>query len=225
MMDSSVSQVKLYGPGIPSALKQLEKLATDLMLGKFDIEITLAKPFIGDAADYEFVWEGVPTNEETLDFIEVLDKLILECQPTKYTITTRIPESDPLLARFDSPEVTGIAYTFLRIYGPSLSQAIRLLNEKITEHIAGIKSKTGVLLGTKDYAIEWLYIPTVNDIIAFLTEVDIVLSGTGCVYKVSTKSKLKTRSDPSDKIRSEQSLQIDSPPPVISVDTGKNIDD
>lgn len=224
-MDSSVSHVKLYGPGIPAALKQLEKLATDLMLGKCDIKITLAKPFIGDAADYEFVWEGVPTNEETLDFIELLDKLILECHPTKYTITTLLPESDPLLTRFDSPEVTGIAYTFLRIYGPSLNQAIRRLNDKITGRIKGIKSTTGVLLGSKDYAIEWLYIPTVNDIITLLNEIDNVLSETGCVYKVSTKSKLKTRSDPSDKVRSEQTLQIDSPPPIISVDTGKDIDD
>ncbi|MHA1966528.1 MAG: hypothetical protein ACW964_01875 [Candidatus Hodarchaeales archaeon] len=72
-MDSSVSQVKLCSPGIPAALKQLEKIATDLMLGKYDIKITLAEPFIGDAADYEFVWEGIPTNEETLDFIELLD--------------------------------------------------------------------------------------------------------------------------------------------------------
>ncbi len=223
-MDSSVSQVKLYGPGIPAALKQLEKIASDLMLGKYDNKITLAKPFIGDAADYEFVWEGVPTNEETLDFIELLDKLILECHPTKYTITTRIPDSDPLLSRFDSPEVTGIAYTFLRIYGPSLNQAIRHLNEKITERIKGIKSTTGVLLGAKDYAIEWLHIPSVNDIIALLTEIDNVLSETGCVYKVSTKSKLKTRSDPSDKIKSERTLQIDSPPPVISVDTSYSSD-
>ncbi len=221
-MDSSVSQIKLYGPGIPTALKKLEKFASELMLGQQDVKINLAKPFIGEKADYEFIWDGVPTTEETISFIELLDKIILECYPTKYTITTRIPECEPLIFSFDSPQVTGIAYTFLRLYGPSISKALRILNDQVPEHIAGIKAITGVLLGTQDFAIEWLHIPTVNDIINLLEEIDIVLKDSGCTYKVSTKSKLKTRSDPSDKLKSEQALQIDSIPPVIYVETGKN---
>lgn len=224
-MDTSVSQVKLFGPGIPGALKKMEKFASELMLGQHDVKINLAKPFIGEKADYEFVWEGVPTTEETISFIELLDKIILECHPTKYTITTRIPEREPLFFSFDSPEVTGIAYTFLRLYGPSISKALRILKDQISEHIAGIKSITGILLGSQDFAIEWLHIPTVTDIINLLEEIDGVLKDSGCTYKVSTKSKLKTRSDPSDKMKSEKTLQIDSPPPVISVETGKGAED
>ena len=225
LMNTSVSQIKLYGPGIPLALKKLEQFAAKIMIGEYDTKITVAKPFIGEKADYEFIWEGIPTIEETLSFIEQLDKLILECDPTRYTITSRKPEKEPLISSFNSSEVKGIAYTFLRLYGPSISRAVRLLNEKITERIKGIKSTTGLLIGTQDYAIEWLHIPVVNDIIILLEEIDNVIKGTGCTYKVSTKSKLKTHSEPTDKLKSELTLQINSPPPVISAETNTKPED
>jgi hypothetical protein len=142
----------------------------------------------------------------------------------KYCITTKVPDKDVLVYNFDSSEIKGVAYTFFRIYGPSLSQAIDILNKKISEKILDIRPSKGILLGKYDYVIEWLRIPTVNEIIVLLEQIDDVLKETGVTYKVTTKSKLKLHSDPNDKMKEKPIMEIGAPSPSFSVDTGSGND-
>jgi hypothetical protein len=224
-MDTSVSQIKLYGPGIPLAFRKLEELTVGLMTGKYPnltSKIAMAKPYIGEIADYQFVWKEYPKKNDVITLIELLDDIFKENE-TRYTITTKVPESDVLIYNFDSPEVTGVAYTFLRLYGPSLAKAIEILETEITGKISGVQPDSrGILIGKYDYVIEWLNIPTVNDIITLLDKIDTALKEAGVLYKVTTKSKLKLHTDPRDKDKPKQMLQFGTPSPSFTVETGTN---
>jgi hypothetical protein len=196
-MDTSISRIKLFGPGIPLALKRLEEFTIELVAGKYtglNSKITYAKPYIGEEADYEYIWVGTPTTDEVFVLVQHIDKILKTNRHTKYTITTKLPNQKDLIESFESSEVSGVAFTFFRLYGPSISQAVELLNLNIA-NIPEIRTTTGILIGSYDYAIEWLHIPTIVEIIALLEEIDRILEGTGITYKIATKSKLKTHSD------------------------------
>ncbi|PWI47189.1 hypothetical protein CEE45_12865 [Candidatus Heimdallarchaeota archaeon B3_Heim] len=221
-MEKSMSLIKLYGPGIPFALRILEHFKAELVTGKnseFLSKISQAHPYIGEEADYEFVWKNVPETLDILSLIEILDEKIAESE-AKYSITTKVPEEDILIYNFDSPKVKGVAYTFFRIHGPSLSKAINILNKEITNKIPGIQLSKGILLGKYDYVIEWLRIPTVSDIIGLLERIDSVLKDTGVTYNVTTKSKLKLHTDPLDKKQEKQIMEIGAPSPSFTIETG-----
>ena len=227
-MDTSVSQIKLYGPGIPLALRKLEELTVGLMTGKYlDLtsKIAHAKPYIGEEADYQFVWKEIPEKNDIISLIKLLDEIFIENE-TRYTITTKVQESDILIYNFDSPEVKGVAYTFLRIYGPSLAKAIAILELEIAGKLPGIQpGSRGILIGKYDYVIEWLNIPTVNEIITLLDKIDSALKKAGVIYKITTKSKLKLHTDPRDKDKPKQMLQFGTPSPSFTVETGTKSDD
>ena len=227
-MENSASLIRLFGPGISSALRKLEELTVGLKTGKFPnlvTKIANGKPYIGEEADYQFIWKDVPKKSDIIHLIELLDEHFKE-NKARYTITTLLPdiEMDDLIYDFHSPNVAGVAYTLLRIYGPSLGEAIRILETEIAGKIEGIQPDSrGVLIGKYDYVIEWLHIiPTVNDIIALLDKIDVALKKSGVTYKVTTRSKLKLHTDPRDKEKPKQMLQFGTPPPSFSVETGKS---
>ncbi len=221
-MEISKSLIKLYGPGIPLALRILRRVKTELAKGEKSAliaKIARAHPYIGEEADYEFIWSNIPSTSDIISLIEELDTRLLETE-AKFTITTKVPDKDKLIYDFNSPEITGAAYTFFRIYGPSLSKAINLLNTAIKYKNSEIRPSKGILLGKYDYVIEWLRIPTVNDIVTLLEHIDTVLKVTGVTYKVTTKSKLKLHSDPRDKHQKRPIMEIGAPSPSFSVETG-----
>ena len=221
-MEVSKSLIKLYGPGIPIALRILRRIKTELGTGdSADLvsKIAQAHPYIGEEADYEFIWKNTPSTSDILLLIEELDAKLLPTE-AKFTITTKVPEEDILIYNFNSPEITGAAYTFFRIYGPSLSQAFNILNKEVTDKIPGIQPSKGILLGKYDFVIEWLRIPNVNDIINLLEHIDSVLKVTGVTYKVTTKSKLKLHTDPRDKTQEKPIMEIGAPSPSFTIETG-----
>jgi hypothetical protein len=221
-MRKSASLVKLFGPGIPFALRILERFKAELVTGqnlKLLSKIARAHPYIGEEADYEFVWKDIPKTSDILLLIKDLDDKLGETE-AKYSITTKVPEKNVLIYNFDSPEVKGVAYTFFRIYGPSISQAVDILNKEISEKILDIQTSKGILLGNYDYVIEWLRIPTVNEIIVLLEQIDAVLKGTGVTYNVTTRSKLKLHTDPLDKTHERPIMEIGAPAPSFTVETG-----
>ena len=55
-----------------------------------------------------------------------------------------------------------------------------------------IKAITGEIIGRYDYALEWIGIPQVSDIVNLIEEMDRILEKTGVIYTVTTKSKLKS---------------------------------
>ncbi len=224
-METSVSLIRLFGPGISLAMRKLEELTIGLMTGKYPelvTKIANGKPYIGEEADYRFHWKEIPKKSELLFLIELLDDSFKD-NDAKYTITTHLPETEreDLIYDFHSPKVVGVAYTFLRIYGPSLGEAIRILDTEIAGKIEGIQPDSrGVLIGKYDYVIEWLHIiPTVNEIIELLERIDLALKKSGVTYKITTRSKLKLHTDPRDKDR-PKTLQFGAPSPSFSVETG-----
>jgi len=204
-------------------LKKLEEFAAELIAGdyeKLSSKISQARTYIGEEADFQFIWEAIPTTADVLSLLVLLDKIFeSECQ-AKYTVTTSSPETNDIIKRLNSSKVIGEAFSFLRLYGPNLSYAIEILDSNIS-NIPGIKGASGVLIGKYDYAVEWIQIPSFNDIIGLIEELDKLLEPTGVTYKISTKSKLKTHSDPSEreKLKSERQLLLRDPPPSISIDT------
>ena len=117
-METSVSRIRIYGPTIPLALRKLEELTVGLTTGKYSAlatKISLAKPYIGEEADFQYTWKVVPEKSDVISLVELLDSVLVDTN-IKYTITTRVPEMDVLIYNFDSPEVTGVAYTFFRIF-------------------------------------------------------------------------------------------------------------
>jgi hypothetical protein len=224
-MEPSVSKIQIFGPGISLALRKLEELTLGLMTGKYPAlatKIAHANPFIGEEADFQFIWKKKPEKNDVYSLIELLDNLFQESE-AKFTITTKVPTVDVLIYNFNSPEVTGVAFTFLRIYGPSLAEAVKILDREITGKISGIQTDSrGVLIGKYDYVIEWLQIPTFSDIIDLLDKIDIALKSSGVTYRVTTKSKLKLYTDPRDKDKPKQILRVGTPSPSLSVDPGNN---
>jgi hypothetical protein len=189
-------------------LKKLEEFAAELIAGdyeKLSSKISQARTYIGEEADFQFIWEAIPTTADVLSLLVLLDKIFeSECQ-AKYTVTTSSPETNDIIKRLNSSKVIGEAFS---------------LDSNIS-NIPGIKGASGVLIGKYDYAVEWIQIPSFNDIIGLIEELDKLLEPTGVTYKISTKSKLKTHSDPSEreKLKSERQLLLRDPPPSISIDT------
>ncbi|MHA2317508.1 MAG: hypothetical protein ACXAC6_07150 [Candidatus Hodarchaeales archaeon] len=56
-METSFSRIRIFGPNIPSALRKLEELSAGLTTGKYPAlatKISLAQPYIGEEADFQF---------------------------------------------------------------------------------------------------------------------------------------------------------------------------
>lgn len=186
-MSLSTTRIKLFGPGIALGLKKLNELGSNV---KFGPNIAQALPYIGDEADFEIIWERIPTTEETFDLVKYLDKIFIDCK-CKYTVTTISPAAKDVLSQLEASKEQDIALTFLRLIGPSISQAIEVLNKSVAD-FPRIKAITGEIIGRYDYALEWIGIPQVSDIVNLIEEMDRILEKTGVIYTVTTKSKLKS---------------------------------
>ena len=189
-MSLSSTKIKLFGPGISNALKELHQLDT---VKEFETRIYHSGIYIGEIADFEIVWREEPPTEEVLSLVKYLDKIFSESK-CRYTITSTKPDLDDVFDQIETSTTKDIALTFIRLIGPSISRALDILNENI-ESIPGIKAVTGELLGRYDYAFEWLRIPDINDIVRLTETMDRVLNESGVIYSIATKSKLRKFTD------------------------------
>ena len=179
------SKIKIFGPGIPKAIKVLSKLGSNGELGD---NFSQSGSSIGIESDYDVLWKEEPSKEEILTLIKTIDELLLETK-VKYSITSSTSLSiDNIL---DTATEEAKAYTLIRLYGPSISKGLTALNNYVND-ITGVKSLSGELIGPFDFALEWYSgsIPEISDIIRVLGEIDKILKNTGVSYRVVTKSKL-----------------------------------
>jgi hypothetical protein len=185
-MSISVTQVKLYGPGISNGLSMLEKLKLN---EDFSEKIKRSSLYVGEEADYELLWNKPPSPEETLDLVKHLDDIFEDCD-CRYTVSTNIPDAIDVIAQLEQSKEKDLAFTFIRLIGPSVSQAISVLNTNISNFL-GVKNITGELIGRFDYAFEWLRIPEANDLMRLSETLDQVLRETGVIFTIATKSRTR----------------------------------
>ncbi|MFX0124221.1 MAG: hypothetical protein ACFFAE_11335 [Candidatus Hodarchaeota archaeon] len=178
--------VKLYGPGLSNALTELEDLSKTF---EHKNNIRYTGPFVGEEADYIILWQNYPTPEETLALVKHLDLTFASCG-CKYSVSTEPAKGEDVFEQIEASEAEDLALTFVRLIGPSISQAIEVLNKHIAD-FPGIKPLPGELIGRYDYAFEWARIPDVQDIIRLSEIMDQLLGETGAFYNIATKSKLK----------------------------------
>ncbi len=182
-MQENTTNLRIYGPQIPEAIKRLHKLEDKVIL-QLPIErgeISLGK------YDYIYYWKNSPLPEPLLQLIEFIDE-VFEGLLTRYSITTEGYHTRRITA-----EVEGLGrnatFSFVRIHGPSISKAIRAI-EKVVEDVQTTKTiqalKSSVLVGEWDYAFEWDQDPTMDDVHALLASIDKLVEPTGALYKVST---------------------------------------
>ncbi|MHA1443506.1 MAG: hypothetical protein ACTSR4_01985 [Candidatus Hodarchaeales archaeon] len=183
-MNDSVTQIKLFGPGIPRALQELNKIKPEDV---FNSKVKRMGSWIGEKADYEIIWKTPPTSEATLEVCKYLDDLLEPCK-CRYSISTSIPGNLGLYDRLD--ESRNVTYSFLRIFGPRIFHAIYQLNTNIGD-IPGIKEVRGELLGEYDYALEWIGFPNVRDITNLLKKIDELFVETKVTYQISTVTKVQ----------------------------------
>lgn len=185
-MSISVTQIKFYGPGISNGLKSLDELEKN---GDFSEKIKRSGLYIGEEADYELLWTKTPNSDDTLDLVKYLDEIFQNCE-CRYTVSTNIPDAFDILAQLEQSKGKDLAFTFILLIGPSVSQAINVLNANIS-NFPGVKNITGELIGRFDYAFEWLGIPDANDIMRLSETLDQVLKETGVIFTISTKSRTR----------------------------------
>ena len=125
----------------------------------------------------------------------------------KYAVSTEISSGEDILTQMEASKSEDIAITFVSFIGPSISQAIEILNEYITD-FPGVKAITGELIGRYDYAFEWVRIPEVHDIIRLSETMDRLLARTGVIYHIATKSKLKRTQIPQLSTDFEREMEI-----------------
>jgi hypothetical protein len=195
--------IKLFGPGLVGALKELEDLKKTF---EFKNNVRYVGPFIGEEVDYMIRWERYPTPEETLALVKHLDNIFID-QGCKYFVSTDPEKGEDVFAQIEASIAADIALTFVRLIGPSISQAIDVLNKHIAD-FPGIKAIPGELIGQYDYAFEWIRIPEFQDIVGLTEIMDHLLEKTGVLYNITTKSKLK-RIQPSLEAREfEREIEI-----------------
>ncbi|MHA2073572.1 MAG: hypothetical protein ACW97X_03060 [Candidatus Hodarchaeales archaeon] len=185
-MSLSVTQIKLYGPGISNGLNKLEELDKNREFGD---KIKRSGLYIGEEADFELLWAKTPSPDDTLELVKHLDDIFQDCE-CRYTVSTNLPKVIDILTQLEQSKEKDLAFTFIRLIGPSVSQAIEVLNENISNFL-GVKNITGELIGRFDYAFEWVRIPETNDISRLSTTLDQVLKDTGVIFTISTKSKTR----------------------------------
>jgi hypothetical protein len=198
------TEVSLYGPGISIALKKLDELYESFEHGE---NIAHLRPNVGEEADYIILWKKYPTTEETLNLIKHLDEILTDCG-CRYTVTSETTSGGDIIAQMEASTEKDIALTFVRLIGPSIYQAIELLNKNITK-FPGVKTITGELIGRYDYVFEWVRIPDISDIINLSEMMDRVLAETGVIYNIATQSKLKSIHRPPKDIEKELKRKLE----------------
>ncbi|WP_455142808.1 hypothetical protein [Candidatus Hodarchaeum mangrovi] len=182
------SNIRLYGPQIPAAIEALEKLTNNIAT-KGELPISQGEIVIGKY-DFAFTWIEDPTPKPLLSLIEKIDES-LENLPTKYSITTEsyFTSRERLFSDMRR-DIKNTIYSFIRIHGPSITKAIRAIEEVVskletTNMLDPLKSS--ILIGEFDYAFEWDHLPTVNELNEVLKAIDEKVEPTGAFYTITTK--------------------------------------
>ncbi len=186
-MLENTSNLCIFGPGLPEAMKRLQDLEKKV---KKELPIIKGEINIG-GHDYIFFWEEPPTPEPLLTLIKQIDDTFTGL-PTRYSITTEGYHTRRLTAEIDRRALNTI-FSFVRIQGPSLSKALRAI-EKIVEEVETTNTlqslKSSVLVGEWDYAFEWDHFPSLEEIYSLLATIDKLVAPTGARYKVVTKKNV-----------------------------------
>ncbi|MFX0149680.1 MAG: hypothetical protein ACFFAJ_02765 [Candidatus Hodarchaeota archaeon] len=182
-MDTNVSNIKIYGPGLPYAIDRLTDLANNI--GDLPIsggEVTMGK------YDFVFQWAESPQPEPLISLVEKIDN-VLTGLPSKYSITTEGSHTHRQTAEVERQTVHTI-FSFIRTFGPSIIRAIRAI-EKVIDKIETTNTlpslKSSLLIGRYDYAFEWDHWPHSNEIRSVLEAIDKEVAPTGALYTITTK--------------------------------------
>ncbi|UCE14701.1 MAG: hypothetical protein JSV04_05845, partial [Candidatus Heimdallarchaeota archaeon] len=86
-------------------------------------------------------------------------------------------------------------FSFIRIHGPSISKAVRAIEQviqdlELTNTLETLKSS--VLIGNYDYAFEWDHWPSKEEIDSVLKAIDEKIEPTGALYSITTKKVYRT---------------------------------
>ncbi|MHA1225901.1 MAG: hypothetical protein ACTSR2_03655 [Candidatus Hodarchaeales archaeon] len=195
------SNLKLYGPNIPDAVEALLKLTRTIEV-KGKIPISSGEAVIGKY-NFSFTWSKDPEPEPLLLLIEKIDET-LEPLPTRYSITTEsLMTNRERLIGDTERNIKNTIFSFIRIHGPSLSKAVRAIEDVVccldtTNTLDTLKSS--ILIGEFDYAFEWDHYPTLQEVNEVLKAIDEKIKPTGAIYTITTRQAYR-----SDKLIDDQS--------------------
>ena len=186
MMKKNTSNLRIYGPQLPRAIECLTKLS-DRLASEGELPIKGGNISMGKY-DFQFIWSEDPKPARLLNLVEEIDKCLTGL-PTKYSITTIGEKTNRLTAEIDRRALNTI-FSFIRIHGPSISKALRAIEEAIeeiepTNTLESLKSS--VLVGEYDYCFEWDHWPSFGEIHAVLKSIDQKVEPTGALYTITTK--------------------------------------
>ena len=212
----SSSRLKLFGPGLKTALQALHEFSVEFEGGNTQESLHTSKPNGTLASlsryirrgedvkgDYDFLfhWHEEPFTDEIISLIDKID-VLLEPIGCRYSISTIGAHEEELPTQF-SDEIEEILsetgetiITYLEFIGPSIGKALEVCREFVS---ASPSIKDGTLgtgfvaIGDADYAIQWAHPPTPDEIKGLLGELDEVLTPTGVLFKATTHTKKEKR--------------------------------
>ncbi len=183
------SNIRLYGPRIPQAIDRLSKLADSL---KTDLPISGGEVTFGKY-DFMFHWLEDPKPQSLLQLLEQIDDTLAGL-PTKYSITTESRHTSRVTAEM-AKKTRHTIFSFIRIHGPSISKAVRAI-EQVIQEVEPTNTletlKSSILIGDYDYAFEWDHFPSSDEIVDVLKAIDEKVEPTGALYTVTTKKVYRT---------------------------------
>jgi hypothetical protein len=186
-MQTNTSNLCIFGPGLPEAIKKLLDL---IPIVQKEIPIEKGEVNIG-GHDFIFYWAEAPTPDPLLRLIEYIDEAF-EGLPTRYSITTEGFYTSRVTAEIDRRALNTI-FSFVRILGPSLSKAVRAI-ERVVEEVETTNTlhslKSSVLVGEWDYAFEWDHFPSIEELYSLISAIDKLVGPTGARYKMVTKKNV-----------------------------------
>ncbi|MFX0086868.1 MAG: hypothetical protein ACFFAU_14450 [Candidatus Hodarchaeota archaeon] len=191
MMQPNSSNIRIYGPQLPEAIRRLRNLALDV---KEELPISNGEIIFGKY-DFSFYWDEEPKPMPLLRLVERIDETLTGL-PTKYSITTEgyrtqrlTAESENRLGKSAKPAI----FSFIRIHGPSISKALRAI-ERVVDKIENTNTlevlKSSILVGEFDFAFEWDHWPTFDEIHSVLEAIDPEVEKTGALYTITTKKNV-----------------------------------
>ncbi len=186
-MQPNSSNVQIFGPQLPDALKRLQKLSQEI---PNELPISRGENIFGKY-DFVFYWNGEPKPDKLFRLVERIDDTLTGL-PTKYTITTEGYKTRRITAEIERRAENTI-FSFIRILGPSISKALRVI-EQVVDQIETTNTletlKSSILVGEWDYAFEWDHWPSFDEVHAVLKILDTKIGETGALYNISTKKNI-----------------------------------
>ena len=188
-MQDNTSNLRICGPGLPTAIKRLQELEKKIIKEQ-KLPIEKGTVNIGPY-DYIFYWKEPPTPEPLLALIQHIDEAFTGT-PARYSITTEGYYTRRLTAEIDRRALNTI-FSFIRIQGPSLTKALKAI-ESVVDEVNTTNTleslKSSVLVGEWDYAFEWDHFPSFDEIHNLLSAIDKLVAPTGAKYSITTKKNV-----------------------------------